>query len=243
MSLTWLMLAALAADPTPVALPATPTVLVANDRLHLEVQAQARLDEGKLLVQNEVRLLLDEPGEARLTRVPLPLLVPVVGGVPLDDGALPEQGQAIEVEAEGSVQAERVHGSVSISGRIAQHQPAVVRVRYFIPYREAQVRLGLRGGPGPTGLAVAVQGQGEARVRLACDRPSRQSRFEQAGERLAGLALSHPLRPGEVATVWISDLPGPPHQLRRRLLAGIGIAALVVLAWVWQRRRQAGAPP
>ena len=67
--------------------------------------------------------------------------------------------------------------------------------------------------------------------------------FEQGGERLAGLALSQPLRPGEVAVVVVDDLPGPPHQLRRRLLAGVGLGALVVLAWVWQRRRSTGAPP
>ena len=132
---------------------------------------------------------------------------------------------------------------VELIGRVAQALPAAVRVRYFVPYRGPQVRLGLRAGPGPTGLALAVQGQGEARVRLASDRPHRQSRFEQGGERLAGLALSQPLRPGEVAVVVVDDLPGPPHQLRRRLLAGVGLGALLVLAWVWQRRRSTGAPP
>lgn len=235
MTIAWLLWAALAADPTPVALAGEASPVLATERLHLEVQAQARLDEGKLLVQTEVRLLVDEPGVLQLRQLALPLLVPVVAGVPLDDGALPSQGQSVEVEGEGALKAERVHGAVVVSGAVALGQPAIVRVRYFVPFRSASVQLGLRAGPGPTGLAVAVQAQGEARVRLASDRPHRLTRFEQAGERLVGLVLSHPLRPGEVATVVVDDLPGPPRQVREAVLLAVLLAAAAVGAWVMRR--------
>jgi hypothetical protein len=231
----WLFAAALAADPTPVALANGVSPALAEDRLHLEVQAQIRLDEGKLLVQTETRLLVDEPGVVQLAQLAVPLLVPIVAGVPLDDGALPAQGQSVEVEAEGGLKVERSHGAVVVRGSVSVGQPALVRVRYFVPFRAASVQLGLRGGPGPTGLAVAVQAQGEARVRLASDRPHRLTRFEQAGERLVGWVLSHPLRPGEVVSLVVDDLPGPPRRLRESLLVAVLLAGLAVLAWVMRR--------
>lgn len=210
-------------------LPVEPTPSVPAEQVEIDGQAQIRLDEGRIFVQSEFHLRVRGPGIATLKKpLRIPLLAPVVGGVVLDAGVLPMQGQSVEVEQEGKVQIDRRDGGLAVTGTIAQEQPAVVRVRYPVALRNSGLQLGIRGHGRHTWMTVVVQAAPPARVRLAVDQPARLSRFEQGTDRLVGASLARPLTEGEVAIFALEDLPGPPRAVRRGLL-GLG-AVLAILA-------------
>lgn len=227
-----------AAGAAVVALPAAPTVVVPPDRIEIDAQAQIRLEEGRLVVQAEYQLKLREPGVATLQAVPLrlPLLAPVVGGVPLDAGLLPVQGQSIEIEQQGSVKVARRAGALEVTGAVSQDQPATVQVRYSIGLHATHVQLGIVGRGPRTWMTVVVQAVAPARVRLAVDRAARVSRFEQGSDRLTGASLARPLQDGEVAIFALADLPGPARNVRQGLLGLAALLLVLATATLWSHR-------
>lgn len=221
-----------------VALAAAPTLVVAPERIEIDAQAQIRLEEGRLAVQAEYHLRLSEPGVATLQAVPLrlPLLAPVVAGVPLDAGLVPAQGQSIEIEQQGKIKVLRRAGGLLVTGAVTQEQPAVVRVRYSIGLHATQVQLGLAGRGPRTTMTLVVQAAAPARVRLAVDRPARVSRLEQGNERVTAATLAQPLPDGEVATFALADLPGPPRKIRQGLLGLAAVLGALATLTLWAHR-------
>jgi hypothetical protein len=225
------------------ALPVDPTPVLAPERVEIDGQAQIRLDEGRVFVQSEYHLRVHGAGIATLKKpLRIPLLAPVVGGVVLDAGVLPVQGQSVELEQEGKIQIARQNGGLEVTGTITQEQPGVVRVRYPVAVRGTSLRLGIAGRGNHTWMTVVVQGAAPARVRLAVDRPARLSRFEQAADRLVGASLARPLRNGEVAVFALEDLPGPPRTVRRGLLGLGAVLAILALGVLWAHRPREEGP-
>lgn len=215
-----------------------------QDRLHIDAQAQIRLDEGKLLVQAEYDLSANEPGAINLDLAPLvlPLLAPVVAGNVLDSGTIPAAGLAVEAEADG-VAVARQAGALQIRGTVRQGEKSVVRVRYLIAYQAPRITLGITGRGAETWLSLAVVAVAPARVRLAVDRPAKLSHFEQGSERLVGAGLARPLLTGEVASFVIADLPEAPRVVRKSLVLLVMLMAIGAAGLLWSHRAAEPPPP
>ena len=241
--LTWLgALPAHAVD-----LPQAPTPVLAIAALALDVQVQARVEEGRLLFQEDLRWTLPEArGRVRLDGVTVPLLFPAVGdpAVVVDRGILPPTTQSVEIEATGALQVTRTADSLVLNGTVDAGKTETLRVRFALPLSASTLRLGFSGhAAGRTWLALAMVGSPPVRLTLALDRPGRLTRFEEGRERLVGASLTQPLAQSDVATVTIGDLPTPARQPARTLAWLAGAVALTGLASLAARRKPGRPEP
>ena len=221
-------------------LPADPTPVLPLSALALDVQLQARVEEGRLVVQEDLRWTLPVGrGVVHLADVTVPLLFPAIGAPPVvvDRGILPPSSQNLEVEAQGALQVQRQADSLLLRGDVYAGKPEALRVRFVLPFHDAEVRLGFSGhAAGQTRWAIAMVANPPVRLTLALDRPGRLSRFEEGRERLVGATLTQPLNTAEAMTLTVSDLPAPARQ-PGRTLAWLGVAlALAGLARLVQLR-------
>ncbi len=229
-----------------LALPARAADLpAALTALTLDVQVQVRVEEGRLLLQEDLTWTLP-PGHTAvaLDGLEVPLLFPAVGepAVVVERGIVPATTQSMEAEATGALQVMRTADSVRLQGAVTAGKPEKLRMRYALPVAASAMRLGLSGhAAGRTWLAVALLAGPPVRVTLALDRPARQTRFEEGRERLAGASLVQALGPTDVATVTIGDLPTPARQPGRTLAWLAGAVALTGLAALARRRTESAA--
>jgi hypothetical protein len=221
-------------------LPQASTPTLAITALHLDVQVQARVEEGHVLFQQDLRWSLpDGVGRVALDGVTLPLLFPSVGEPPVavDRGIIPPTTQDVEIEAEGGVKVTRKQESLLLQGGVSAGKTEFVRVRFALPIRAGSQTLALSGhAAGRTWLTMAMVASPPVRITLATDRPGRLSRFEEGRERLVGASLAQALGPAEVARVTMSDLPTPARQPGRALAWFAGAIALTGLASLLARR-------
>ncbi len=209
----------------------------------MEVQAQIQLDEGRLFVQQEVRIAADRPVELALDATDplwLPLLAPVVGDVVLDRGVLPAQAQALQVETDGPLKLVRLQGGVQLTGRLLANQTASVRSRLQIDVGASDLDLGLRATAGHVWASVVLVAQAPARPTFKSRLAARHSRYEQGKERLAGAVLVAPMAYGEVAHFALGDLPVSAPGPRRALAWVAGLLALAALSWLVADRARRG---
>lgn len=212
------------------------------DDLVLTVQVQARVDEGRLLFQQDLRWTLPAAlGSVRLDGVAVPLLFPAVGNPPVVvERIVPPTTQSVEVEAAGALQVTRTADSLLLKGTVTADKPESIRVRFAMPITASTLRLGLSGrAAGQTWLELALLAGPPVRLTLALDWPGRTTRFEEGRERLVGGILSRPLGAADVATVTLSDLPTPARQPARTLAWIAGAVALTGLASLAARRKSA----
>lgn len=243
---------ALPAMPTPAAMPtpiarARPMAKLTVADLRLDAEAQIRIDEGRVTVQMELQLHVERAGALVLDGFPVPLLAPIVRGSVLDR-VVPPTSQALDSQAEGAVKVERRAGGLVAIGTLTAAQAGIVRVRYSVPAKEANLVLGWRPTAGRSWLTAAVVAVDPARVRLAFDRPARTSRFEQGRDRLTGASLAQPMRMesalknGELLRVGLADLPTPARAVQRALIAIGTLFALLALAVVVRHGPAASTP-
>ncbi len=225
--------------------PATPTLPLTA--LHLEVQVQARVQEGQVLFQQDLRWTLPATvGHVSLDGVTVPLLFPAVGepAVVVDRGILPATTENVDVEAEGGVKVLRKNDSLVLQGGVDGGKTEFVRVRFALKLNASVLPLGLSGhAAGRTWLAFAMLAGPPARVALALDRPGRLSRFEEGRERIVAAALTQPLAPSDVVRLTIRDLPTPARQPGRTLAWFAGAVALTGLTGLARRRKSSSAEP
>lgn len=224
----WLTLwLALPAGALELPLPPTPTLDPAAATL--DVQVQARIEEGRIELQEQLRWTLPVArGRVLLHGVVVPLLAPLgaAGNSVQERGLVPADGRALEVDEATTLRVVRDGDRLILAGTVEAGQPTVIRVRYTLPYRESTLRLGLSGhGAGQTWLAVAFAASAPARPRLELDRPGRRTRLEEGKQRLVGATLGQPLDRGAVASVTVADLPAP-SRLAGRTLAWLAAGAL-----------------
>ena len=208
-------------------------------------RVQLQVDEDQLTVLQEARFSLDKPGEIHLdrTQLDLGLLVPVVRGAVLDQAAIPAGAQQVEVEGDGSLTAERSAGGVRLRGKLVAGVPALVRTRYSVPFKTSRLDLGYLGRVGSTQVTAYLVAGPPVRVQIAWDHPARPFRFEEGSQRVVAASLAQALRPGEVATLTVLDLPSPPTWPRRVLLGCAGLGALAALSFALALRTRAPSAP
>ncbi len=227
-------------------LPRDPTPVLGMDALVLNVQVQARVEEGRLLFQEDLRWTLPiARGRVDLTGVAVPLLFPAVGDPPIVvDHIVPPTTESVEVETSGALQVKRSADSLRLQGLVNAGGLESLRVRFALPLSASTLRLGFSGhAAGQTWLALNVLAGPPVRVTLALDRPGLVTRFEEGRERLVSASLAQPLGATEVATVTLGDLPTPARQPARTLAWLAGAVALTGLAGLVSRRRAANRGP
>lgn len=168
--------------------------------------------------------------------ITLPLLAPVIGDVVLDRGSVPSAARHIETTVEGDAKIQRRGGALMVTGTLAPGRPISVRVRYPIGIAKATVALGMRGVVGETHLAVAAIGVRPSRPRVYASLPARGGRNDEGRDRMAGLALVQPIGQGEMARVWVTDLPANATLPRRLLASAALLLALIAFAAIIRRR-------
>ncbi len=244
----WLAAFCFAAVPvqaTELAQDATPVLGI--DALTLDVQVQVRVEEGRLLFQQDLTWTLPAlRGVVQLDGVAVPLLFPAVGEPPVvvDRGIVPATTQSMEVEAPGALQVTRSTDSLRLQGAVTAGTPGTLRLRYALPVAAPALRLGLSGhAAGRTWLALALLAGPPVRLTLALDRPARQTRFEEGRERLAGATLAQPLANSQVVTVVIGDLPATARLPGRTLAWLAGALAVSGLAGLAAHRKAGRSEP
>lgn len=206
-------------------------------------RVQLTVDEDQLTVLQEARFSLDKPGEIHLDRAQLDLglLVPAVRGTVLDQAAIPAAAQQLEVEGDGILTADRTAGGVRLRGKLVAGVPALVRAHYSVPFKTSRLDLGYLGRVGGTQVTAYLVAGPPVRVRMAWDHPARPFRFEEGPQRVVAASLAQALRPGDVATLSVLDLPSPPTWPRRMLLGFAGLGALASLAFAFALRTRSAA--
>ncbi|MCO4760694.1 MAG: hypothetical protein KC502_04275 [Myxococcales bacterium] len=207
--------------------------------ISLDVRANLEVRDSGLRVWSLYTFRAEKPGVLRWTdkaSLALPLLAPVVRNTVLDRGAIPNAARHVEVTVEGDGTITKKDGSLMLTGTLAPGRPISVRVRYPISVKRGPAQLGLRGTVGQTHLAVAAIGVRPTRPRVLADKPARSGRQNKGKDRMAGLALIQPIALGEVAKIWITDLP-EAAALPRKALAGTALLlAMLALAAILRRR-------
>ncbi len=200
--------------------------VVADVRVNLEVG-----DSG-LRAWQLMTLTTRAPGVRRWTAeapLQLPLLAPAVQGLVLDRGLFPTGLRALTIEIQGDGQLEASGGALHLVGSVAPERPLTLRIRYPIAVPGERASLGLRGVFGETALMVAALGVEPAAPRFESSWPARIGVHREGRERLAGFATLRPVRPGEVVTLAVVDLPERarrPRTLLASLVFGLGLLAL-----------------
>ncbi len=212
---------------------------LAKDDVELRVRSNLEVRDSGLRVWSLYTFQTDRPGVMRWrneTAIALPLLAPIVGDVVLDRGAIPNAARHMDVVVDGDATVERRDGALMLVGAVAPGRPISVRVRYPIGSAAATVALGLRGVVGKTHLAVAVIGVRPSRPRVVAAVPARGGRNDAGRDRMAGLAILQPVKSGEIARVWVTDLPVIAAWPRRVLGGAALLLSLFALAAVLRRR-------
>lgn len=236
-----LLLLVLAWPAHAVPLSDAPTPVLPTAALEMQAQVQARVEEGRVTFQEDLRWTLPAArGLVRLDGVGVPLLLPVVGVPPIiDDHAAEATLQSLEIGAQpGGLQAAHDADGWHLVGTVEAGKPQLLRVRYATSVRDDTLRLGFGGqAAGRTWLSLAWAAGPPVRLTLASERPARLSRFEEGRERLVGANLLQPLGPTDTATFAVSDLPASARRPARTLAWFAGAVVLLGLAVLAGRLR------
>lgn len=208
--------------------------------LSADVRVNLEVGDSGLRAWQLLTLTTEAQGARRWTDaapLQLPLLTPTVGDGVLDRGLFPDGLRALKVEIQGDGVLQGRNGALALVGSVAPGRPLTLRIQYPIAVPGERVRLGLRGVFGETALMVAALAVAPAAPRFASNWPARLGTHREGRERLAGFATLRAIRPGEVATLDVLDLPTPPLR-PRRLLASLFLGlSLLALGAATRRRR------